>query len=118
MLVRGIDHVQVAAPAGGEDAARAFYGTLLGMPELPKPEPLRRRGGVWFGCGPQALHVGIEEPFAPAAKAHPALAADDIDGLAAALAAAGHEVRWDDAIPGVRRFHVSDPFGNRIEIVG
>jgi catechol 2,3-dioxygenase-like lactoylglutathione lyase family enzyme len=70
----GLDHVQVAAPAGSEDAARRFYGELLGMPELPKPPTLQARGGVWFVCGAHQLHVGIAEPFAPAAKAHPAIA--------------------------------------------
>ena len=87
-MIARIDHVQVAAPAGGEDAARAFYGGLLGLPELPKPERLRARGGVWFAVGDQQLHVGIEEPFAPARKAHPALAvprASDLSALAAEL---------------------------------
>ena len=85
-MIARIDHVQVAAPAGGEGAARAFYGDLLGLPELPKPERLRARGGVWFAVGDQQLHVGIEESFAPARKAHPALAvprAGDLSALAA-----------------------------------
>jgi hypothetical protein len=74
---------------------------------------------VWFACGPaQQLHVGVEEPFAPARKAHPALLAGDLDALAARLAAAGVDVSWDDAIPGVRRFYAADPFGNRLELVG
>jgi catechol 2,3-dioxygenase-like lactoylglutathione lyase family enzyme len=115
----GLDHVQVAAPAGSEDAARRFYGELLGMPELPKPAALRARGGVWFACGAHQLHVGIAEPFAPAAKAHPALAvaAGDLDRLAERLAEAGSPVQWDDAIPGTRRFYTADPWGNRIELV-
>jgi catechol 2,3-dioxygenase-like lactoylglutathione lyase family enzyme len=111
--------VQLAAPPGGEDDARRFYGELLGLAEIAKPEALRARGGVWFACGDShQLHVGIEEPFAPARKAHPALAVDDLDGLAARLADAGVEVVWDDAIPGVRRFYAADPFGNRVEFVG
>ena len=116
MAVSGIDHVQIAAPAGCEPAARVFYGELLGMEELPKPAELRDRGGVWFRAGEQELHVGVEEPFAPARKAHPGLVADDLDALAGRLRDAGHEVAFDDAIPGARRFHVADPFGNRLEV--
>jgi catechol 2,3-dioxygenase-like lactoylglutathione lyase family enzyme len=119
-VLLGIDHVQVAAPAGGEDEARRFYGELLGLPELPKPPALQARGGVWFACGAHQLHVGISEPFAPADKAHPALQARlaELDGLAARLTEAGAPVRWDDAIPGTRRFYTADPWGNRIELVG
>ncbi|HUA72559.1 MAG TPA: VOC family protein [Solirubrobacteraceae bacterium] len=116
----GLDHVQVAAPAGSEDDARHFYGELLGMPELPKPEALRARGGVWFACGGHQLHIGIAEPFVPASKAHPALLIrmDELDPLAQRLGAAGCDVRWDDVIPGTRRFFTADPWGNRIELVG
>jgi catechol 2,3-dioxygenase-like lactoylglutathione lyase family enzyme len=116
----GLDHVQVAAPAGSEDDARRFYGELLGMPELAKPEPLRARGGAWFACGTHQLHVGIADPFAPATKAHPAIliAAADLDRLAELLAAAGCAVQWDDTITGTRRFFTADPWGNRIELVG
>ena len=116
----GLDHVQVAAPAGGEDDARRFYGELLGMAELAKPEPLRARGGAWFACGNHQLHVGIADPFAPATKAHPAIliGAGDLDRLAERLAAAGSAVQWDDTIPGTRRFFTADPWGNRIELVG
>jgi catechol 2,3-dioxygenase-like lactoylglutathione lyase family enzyme len=115
----GLDHVQVAAPAGSEAAARRFYGEVLGMPELTKPAALQARGGVWFACGTHQLHVGIAEPFAPATKAHPALAvpAPDLDRLAERLAQADCPVHWDDAIPGTRRFHTADPWGNRIELV-
>jgi catechol 2,3-dioxygenase-like lactoylglutathione lyase family enzyme len=103
--------VQLAAPPGSEDDARAFYGGVLGMAEIPKPEALRSRGGVWFQCGPQQLHVGIEaDGFRPARKAHPALLVSDLDALDV-------EVEWDDAIPGVRRGYVSDPFGNRLELI-
>lgn len=112
--------MQVAAPAGGEDAARGFYGELLGLSELEKPEPLRGRGGVWFACGAHQLHVGVAVDFTPATKAHPALrvAISDLDRLAERLREAGVEVRWDDAIPDVRRFYVADPWGNRVELVG
>lgn len=116
----GIDHVQVAAPPGAETEARRFYGEVLGLPELAKPEPLRGPGGVWFALGPEAqLHVGIQQPFAPSLKAHPALrvAGGTLDGLAARLSSAGSEVLWDEALPGARRFYTADPWGNRLELV-
>ena len=116
-----LNHVQLAAPRGCEARARWFFGDLLGLAEVPKPEALRGRGGVWFALdADQQLHVGVEEPFAAARKAHSALAvaAALLDALAAALAAAGVEVLWDEAIPGVRRFYVADPWGNRVEIMG
>jgi catechol 2,3-dioxygenase-like lactoylglutathione lyase family enzyme len=115
MTITGIDHVQLAAPAGCEPEARAFYRELLGLEELPKPEPLAARGGCWFRAGAQELHVGVEEPFVPARKAHPGLVVADLDALAARLEGAGIRVSWDDAIPGTRRFHADDPFGNRLE---
>jgi catechol 2,3-dioxygenase-like lactoylglutathione lyase family enzyme len=115
-VITGFDHVQIAIPAGREASARAFYGGLLGMRELPKPPVLAARGGCWFGAGAAVLHLGVEPSFAPARKAHPALLVDDLDRLAAALTAAGHEcIPADGEIPGIRRFHTSDPFGNRIE---
>lgn len=104
-----IDHVQVAAPPDCEAEARAFYGGVLGLREVAKPDALRARGGVWF----EQLHVGVEEGFRPARKAHPAFAVDDLDALAARIG----DVQWDDAVPGVRRFYASDPFGNRLEFV-
>lgn len=116
MAVIGFDHVQLAAPPGCEDAARAFYGRLLGMEELPKPEEIRGRGGVWFRAGEQELHIGVEEPFTPARKAHPGLVATDLDAVSARLRHAGHEPEDNAAIAGVRRFFVHDPFGNRLEV--
>ena len=104
-----LDHVQVAAPSGCEEAARAFYGDVLGLRELEKPDALRGRGGVWF----ERLHVGVEADFRPARKAHPAFLVEDLDALAARIG----DVEWDDAVPGVRRFYASDPFGNRLEFV-
>jgi catechol 2,3-dioxygenase-like lactoylglutathione lyase family enzyme len=115
-----LDHVQLAAPPGCEAAARAFYGALLGLPELPKPEPMRASGGVWFALGAQELHIGVEAGFTPAAKAHPALAVDgdaELDALAERLAQAGAKVEWDDRYPGVRRFFTADPWGNRVELL-
>jgi catechol 2,3-dioxygenase-like lactoylglutathione lyase family enzyme len=117
-MITGLDHVQVAAPPGCEAEARAFYGGLLGLPELEKPAALAARGGAWFACGSQQLHVGVQPDFAPAAKAHPALAVDSaaaLDALAERLARAGANVGWDDAIPG--RFYTEDPWGNRLELL-
>jgi catechol 2,3-dioxygenase-like lactoylglutathione lyase family enzyme len=119
-VITGIDHVQVAAPPGCEEAARAFYAGDLGLAEVPKPPHLAGRGGCWFAAGAQQLHVGVAQPFAPAAKAHPAFlveSADELEQLAGRLQAAGLAVVWDRSIPGALRFHVHDPFGNRIEVV-
>jgi catechol 2,3-dioxygenase-like lactoylglutathione lyase family enzyme len=115
MEVTGIDHVQVAAPAGCEADARAFYGELLGLEELPKPEPLRARGGCWFRAGADQLHVGVEDGFAPARKAHPGFVVDDLEQLRARLCDAGQEPQDDATIPGTQRFYAEDPFGNRLE---
>ena len=119
MSILGIDHVQLAAPAGCEAQARRFYGELLGLPEVPKPVALQARGGAWFQAGDQQLHIGVEEPFAPARKAHPALrvAAAGLDALTERLAGAGSAVIWDEAIPGVRRCYTADPWGNRLELL-
>jgi catechol 2,3-dioxygenase-like lactoylglutathione lyase family enzyme len=119
-VITGLDHVQVAAPSGCEAAARRFYGELLGLAELEKPPALAGRGGAWFACGAQQLHVGVAEPFAPATKAHPALRVREsgLDPLAERLQAAGHEVRWDTEIAGRRRFFTADPWGNRLELLG
>jgi catechol 2,3-dioxygenase-like lactoylglutathione lyase family enzyme len=115
-MILALDHVQVAIPAGGEDAARTFYGSLLGMTEVVKPAALAVRGGCWFSAGSAVLHLGVEAPFAPARKAHPAFLVAELDALADSLASAGYDcLRADGEIPGVRRFHTFDPFGNRIE---
>jgi catechol 2,3-dioxygenase-like lactoylglutathione lyase family enzyme len=116
--VLGLDHVQVAAPPGCEAEARRFYGELLGLVEVAKPVALRERGGVWFGAGAQQLHVGVEESFSPARKAHPALRVADagLEALAERLTSAGVAVTWDDALPGARRFFAEDPWGNRVEL--
>jgi catechol 2,3-dioxygenase-like lactoylglutathione lyase family enzyme len=116
VAVTGIDHVQVAAPPRSEEPARRFYGDLLGLEELPKPEALRARGGCWFRAGAQELHVGVEQPFTPARKAHPGLVDSDLESLRGRLRAAG--VAWvDDAeVDGVDRLYVHDPFGNRLEV--
>lgn len=115
-MITAIDHVQLAAPAGCEAAARAFFGELLGLEEIEKPDALRERGGVWFRVGAQQLHVGVDPEFTPARKAHPAFSVSGYDELLGRLAAAGVDVGHDDSIPGVRRCYVVDPWGNRIEL--
>jgi catechol 2,3-dioxygenase-like lactoylglutathione lyase family enzyme len=119
VTILGLDHVQLAAPPEGEVQARRFFGELLGLTEIEKPEPLRARGGVWFTLGAQQLHIGIEDPFSPARKAHAALhvSPDALDTLAERLTAAGVPVAWDTTLPGHRRFYTADPFGNRLELV-
>jgi len=113
MKIVGLDHVQLAMPAGQEDQARAFYAGVLGLAEVEKPETLRARGGCWFRGGGVELHLGVEEPFAPARKAHPALRVADLEAAAAVL----EHVQRDTNIPGVRRLYTADPFGNRIELI-
>jgi len=117
--VVGIDHVQLAAPAGCEAEARRFFGEALGWEELPKPEPLRSRGGVWFRCGRHEVHIGVQSDFAPATKAHPAFAVQGLAELRAHIAACGIPTFDDDARieEGVARFFANDPFGNRLEFL-
>jgi catechol 2,3-dioxygenase-like lactoylglutathione lyase family enzyme len=112
-----IDHVQLAMPAGGENAARDFYGDLLGMAESPKPLELAVRGGIWFESGSVQLHLGVDGDFHPARKAHPALRCSAFAALTRRLRLAGIELIDDGSIPGVVRCHVHDPFGNRIELI-
>ncbi len=114
MTVVRIDHVQLAMPAGGEDAATAFYEGLLGIPRVPKPEALAGRGGCWFEAGDLRVHLGVEADFRPARKAHPALAVDGLEGLCDRLRRAGLEVRAGEHGDQV---YVDDPFGNRIELL-
>ena len=116
-LIAGIDHVQIAAPAGCEEEARAFYGAVLGMLELEKPPALKSRGGCWFQCGAQQLHVGVEGDFRAARKAHPAFQVSDLDALRGVLWQNGVGVTDDEALPDVRRFYAEDPWGNRLEFV-
>jgi catechol 2,3-dioxygenase-like lactoylglutathione lyase family enzyme len=116
-VVEGIDHVQLAAPAECEAVARQFYGDLLGLPEIPKPAALAGRGGVWFQVGRQGLHIGVENAFTAAKKAHPAFLVRNVNALAERLAAVGVKVEWDDALPGYHRFYALDPWGNRLEFL-
>ncbi len=109
-----IDHVQLAIPVGTEDEARDFYVGVLGFVEVSKPEVMAARGGAWFEAGDVRVHVGAEEPFVPARKAHPALTMDNLPEF---IGASGLEATWNDEIVGVVRCHVFDPFGNRLELV-
>lgn len=112
-----LHHVQLAMPPGGEAAARRFYDGVLGIPEVDMPPELASRGGAWFRAGDLEIHLGVEEDFTPASRAHPAILVDDLGAVAARLREAGHDVRDDDRLPGHRRFHTDDPFGNRIEFL-
>ena len=112
-----IDHVLLAMPAGREDAARAFYQGLLGIPEAVKPSPLAARGGCWFEAGELKIHLGVEKDFVPARKAHPAFIVDDLAGLMCMLKQAGYRLVDDEPLEGYVRTFVSDPFGNRIELM-
>lgn len=116
-MLQRIEHVQLAMPKGEEGRARAFYRDLLGLPEIQKPARLAASGGAWFERGELKVHLGVEEDFRPARKAHAAFVVDDLAALAGALEAAGSEVILDDRLPGYDRFFTSDPFGNRLEFM-
>ena len=118
MKILSIDHVQIAMPEGQEDTARAFYVNILGFTEFPKPLELAKRGGVWFQSENVQLHLGVEQDFHPARKAHPAFIVDELDTLLIKIQQAGYE--WDESQPpldGYKRAHVYDPFGNRMELM-
>ena len=117
MTILAIDHVQLAMPPGGEDAARGFYADLLGIPEQAKPPELAKRGGCWFERDALKVHLGVEEGFHAARKAHPAFRVEGLSTLSAKLAAAGCTVKTDGLLPGYDRIYVDDPFGNRIELL-
>lgn len=116
-MITGLDHVQLACPAGSEGELRAFYGNVLGMAELAKPPALAARGGCWFAAGTAVLHLGVEADFRPARKAHPGLRVRDIEAYATRLESAGALVTWDDNLPGYARFYSEDPVGNRLEFL-
>ena len=118
MTIIGIDHVQLAMPAGGEDLARGFYRDVLGLAERPKPAPLAVRGGCWFENGSVRIHLGVDADFRPATKAHPALVVADLSTIVAACRARGFRVSADgEPLAGYERVYVEDPFGNRIELM-
>lgn len=116
-MLTALDHVQLAAPPGTEDRLRAYYTGVLGMTELSKPPVLAARGGCWFAAGGVQLHLGVEEDFRPARKAHPGLRVTGIEEYARRLEERGAEVVWDDNLPGHRRFYSEDPVGNRLEFL-
>jgi catechol 2,3-dioxygenase-like lactoylglutathione lyase family enzyme len=115
--VTRIDHIQIAAPRGCEAAAQEFYGTLLGLEPIEKPAALRDRGGCWFACADQQVHIGVENDFRPSRKAHAGFAVAALDELRSRLVAKGVPVLDDHSLPGTRRFYAEDPWGNRIEFV-
>ena len=115
ILVTDIDHLQIAAPKGCEAQARQFFGDILGLAEIEKPESLRSRGGCWFRVGSMQLHIGVEERFRPARKAHPAFSVSDIHAAFAKLQNQGILCVWDKPVEGRRRFYARDPWGNRLE---
>ena len=121
MRIVAIDHVQLAMPRGGEAEAQAFYEGLLGLPRVPKPPHLEMRGGCWFesdsGTGAVKIHLGVEDPFNPARKAHPALRVQDLPALVEQLRGVGVAVRDDEPLEGYDRVYVDDPFGNRLELL-
>jgi catechol 2,3-dioxygenase-like lactoylglutathione lyase family enzyme len=117
MPVPRIHHVQVAIPAGGEEQARQFYGVSLGFAEVPKPANLQRRGGVWFDTANLQLHLGVDHAFRPAEKAHVAFEVNGLADLRGRLAAAGYATIDDEPLAGYQRCYVTDPFGNRIELL-
>jgi catechol 2,3-dioxygenase-like lactoylglutathione lyase family enzyme len=116
-LFHGLHHVQLAMPAGEEEAARRFFAGVLGMAEIEKPPVLAARGGAWFRSGGLEVHLGVEEGFSPARKAHPGILVGDLDDVVRRLREAGQDVTWDGDFPGFRRIYAHDPFGNRLEFL-
>ncbi|KAB2338398.1 glyoxalase [Cytobacillus depressus] len=114
---KGIDHIQLAAPKGCEEQARLFFGDILGLEEIPKPENLQKRGGCWFLCGNQEIHIGVQEELVPAKKAHPGLVVENLAGLRENLEKRGIKIKEEPPIEGRNRLFVDDPFGNRIEFL-
>lgn len=115
--VQGLDHVQLAMPAGEETLAREFYAGVLGLTEVPKPANLAKRGGAWFEGGTLRVHLGVEADFRPAKKAHPAFIVQGLDAITHHLQRSGVAVVTDEPLEGYKRIYVSDPFGNRIELL-
>ncbi|EKN70738.1 Glyoxalase/bleomycin resistance protein/dioxygenase [Neobacillus bataviensis LMG 21833] len=116
-VIKKIDHVQLAAPKSCEDTAREFFAGVLGLIEVEKPEELKKRGGVWFEFGTFQLHIGVEEPFSPAKKAHPGFVVENIEELITVLRKKNVAYTTDNNLPGASRIHVHDPFGNRLEFL-
>lgn len=114
---RRLHHVQLAIPPGGENRCRAFWGGILGLDEVEKPPALAARGGCWFRGSGVEVHLGVEDDFAPARKAHPGILVGNLRELATSLEAGGVEVTWDGEFPDHDRFYAADPFGNRLEFL-
>ena len=117
MFIKGIHHIQLAMPVGGEDVARHFYSGILGLPETVKPENLAKRGGVWFETADTRVHLGVESDFRPALKAHPGLLVEKLHLLSRRLVEAGFEVKPGEPLEGYEHVYVADPFGNRVELL-
>ena len=115
--ITGLHHVQLAMPPGEEERAIAFYAGTLGLEQVPKPAPLAGRGGCWFRGGDAELHLGVEDGFRPAAKAHPGLLVEGLAALRSALETTGADVVEDTQLEGHDRCYVHDPFGNRLELI-
>ena len=116
-MIKDIDHIQIAMPAGGEDRGRDFYGRVRGLAELDKPENLRKRGGVWFSLGARQFHLGAVKEFVPAMKAHPAFLVEDVEQIRRVLEANGYLAISDEPLQGYDRIYALDPFGNRLEFL-
>lgn len=112
-----LHHVQLAIPPHSEELCRAFYLDVLGMTEIPKPPALAERGGLWLRADDLVFHLGIDEDFHPARKAHPGILVADLDSLANQLTKKGTPVTWSDDLPGYRRLHAFDVVGNRLEFL-
>ena len=119
MKILSIDHIQIAMPQGEEEKARAFYANVLSFTEIPKPAELAKRGGAWFQSEGVQLHLGVEQDFHPARKAHPAFIVDDlVHTLLTNAQSAGYETdTTQPSLDGCKRAYVFDPFGNRIELM-
>lgn len=113
----GLHHVQLAMPRGEEEAAVRFYGTVLGLEQIPRPQALSPEGGVWFRRGELEVHLGVEERFTPAVKAHPAFLVTDVEALRGRIEEAGYRVSDTVQLEGFHRVYVRDPFGNRVELI-
>lgn len=113
----GLEHVQVALPAGRGDLAREFYRDVLGMVEIEKPETLKKRGGLWYLCGVHQIHLGVDHDFKPAQQAHPAIHVNNIEELKRSILSKGIALFGDELLPSAKRFYVNDPLGNRLEFL-
>lgn len=117
MTILSIDHIQIAMPEGKEELAREFYGSLLGLSEVSKPESLAGRGGVWFEGQRLKVHLGVDPNFTSAQKAHPGFKVSDVGALSEELQKNGYSVKVGSSLPGIRRIFTNDPFGNRVEFL-